>query len=110
MTAAGPLAFETASVELYPGCDPDGAVSRALAGGGRRPITPRDVLVRWLVDLPTAIDPARAAAALLAYWRARRQAPLDPFAAELAALLTAVAALPADRIDALAAGRRRRPR
>ena len=52
-------------VALFPGCDPLKILSDALETDTDAQASPRDVLMGWLLSLPSRMDPAHAAAAVL---------------------------------------------
>ena len=52
-------------VALFPGCDPLHILSDALETGAEAQVSPKDILMGWLLSLPSRVDPAHAAAAVL---------------------------------------------
>lgn len=52
-------------VALFPGCDPLRILSDALETDADAQASPKDILMGWLLSLPSRVDPAHAAAAVL---------------------------------------------
>lgn len=85
----------TPSVDPLAEHDPEGAVRAALIAPPDPHYAPEDVVLAWLLRLPDRIDPALAAAEILA---ARSGADSNP---PLRRLLAEVAAWPRDRLRSL---------